>query len=202
MARRRAPIGVILAGGLGRRMGGSKAVVRLGGRPLILYPLEALTLALDDVAVIAKADTLLPGLPGVTVWIEPPTPRHPLVGITHALALASRRPIVVCAADLPFVTPELIDRLAHVDPAGAPAVIASREGEMQPLLGCYQQAASKPLASAAATADTPLREAVAAIGPRLFEVEDVDELFNVNAPDDLLQAAAMLDRRRGSSIRT
>jgi molybdenum cofactor guanylyltransferase len=196
MARRRPPIGVILAGGLGRRMGGSKAVVRLGGRPLILYPLEALTLALDDVAVIAKADTLLPSLPGVTIWIEPSAPRHPLVGITHALALAGRRPIVVCAGDLPFVTPELIDRLAHADPGGAPAVIASHEGEMQPLLGCYQQAAAKPLAQAAAAADTPLREVVAAIGPRQLVVEDVEELFNVNAPDDLLMASAMLDRRR------
>lgn len=196
MGRRRPPIGVILAGGLGRRMGGSKALVKLGGRPLILYPLDALTLALDEVAVIAKADTLLPSLPGVTIWIEPPTPRHPLVGITHALALAGRRPIVVCAGDLPFVTPELIDRLAHADPAGAPAVIASREGEMEPQLGCYQQAASNLLAPAAAAADIPLREAVAAIGPRLFEVEDAEELFNVNAPDDLLMASAMLDRRR------
>jgi molybdopterin-guanine dinucleotide biosynthesis protein A len=177
-------------------MGGSKAVVRLGGRPLILYPLEALTLALDDVAVIAKADTLLPSLPGTTIWIEPPAPRHPLIGITHALALAGRRPIVVCASDLPFVTPELIDRLAHADPAGAPAVVATHEGEMQPLLGCYQQTASKLLAPAAAAAETPLREAVAAIGPRLFEVDDVEELFNVNAPDDLLMASAMLDRRR------
>jgi molybdenum cofactor guanylyltransferase len=196
MARRRPPIGVILAGGVGRRMGGSKAVVRLGGRPLILYPLEALALALDDVAVIAKADTLLPSLPGVTIWIEPPTPRHPLVGITHALALAGRRAILVCAGDLPFVTPELIDRLAHADPAGTPAVVASLDGEMQPLLGCYQQAAAAPLAPAAAAANVPVRDAIAAIGPRLFEVEDPDELFNVNAPDDLLMASAMLDRRR------
>jgi len=196
MARRRPPIGVVLAGGPGRRMGGSKAMVRLAGRPLIVYPLEALTMALDDVAVIAKADTLLPSLPGVTIWIEPPTPRHPLVGIAHALALADHRPVLVCAADLPFVTPELIDRVAHADPAGAPAVVASLEGEMRPLLGCYQQAASRPLAPDAANVDTPLREAVAAIGPRLFEVEDAEELFEVNAPDDLLMASAMLDRRR------
>lgn len=177
-------------------MGGSKALVKLGGRPLILYPLEALRLALEDVAVIAKADTRLPSLPGVTIWIEPSLPRHPLVGIAHALALAERRPVVVCASDLPFVTPELVDRLAHAEPAGAPAVVASLEGEMQPLLGCYQQAAAAALAPAAVAADRPLREAVAPIGPRLFEVEDPEVLFNVNAPDDLLMAAAMLDRRR------
>ena len=196
MGRRRPPIGVILAGGLGRRIGGAKAVVKLCGRPLIAYPLEALTLALDEVAVIAKADTMLPSLPGVTIWIEPPEPRHPLVGITHALAFASGREAVVCAADLPFVTPELIDRIAHTDPAGAPAVVATRNGVMQPLLGCYQQLAGELLLSASEAAGQPLREAVAAIGPRLFEVEDPEALFNVNAPDDLLMASAMLDRRR------
>jgi molybdopterin-guanine dinucleotide biosynthesis protein A len=196
MGRRRPPIGVILAGGAGRRIGGSKAMVKLAGKPLIAYPLEALTLALDDVAVIAKADTLLPSMPGVTIWIEPVTPRHPLVGLAHALAFAAGRPVVVCAADLPFVTPELIDRIAHTDPDEAPAVVATREGMMQPLLGCYQQRAAELLAPAAAAARGPLLEAVAAIGPRLFEVEDPDALFDVDAPDDLLLASAMLDRRR------
>ena len=64
MLRRRPPIGVILAGGQGRRIGGSKAVVQLAGQPLITYPLEAVRTALGDVAVVAKADTQLPSLPG------------------------------------------------------------------------------------------------------------------------------------------
>jgi hypothetical protein len=41
----------------------------------------------------------------------------------------------------------------------------------------------------------PVREALLGIGPRLFEVDDPDVLFKINAPDELLQAAAMLDRR-------
>ena len=40
-----------------------------------------------------------------------------------------------------------------------------------------------------------LRDAVLALRPRLLEIDDADALFNVNAPEDLLQAAAMLDRR-------
>jgi molybdopterin-guanine dinucleotide biosynthesis protein A len=189
---------VILAGGEGRRIGGAKAMVRLSGRPLIAYPLEAVALALDDVAVLAKADTPLPSLPGVTIWVEPALPRHPLTGITYALGFAEGRSVLVCAADLPFVTPELIDRLAHVDPGGAPAVVATREGMMQPLLGCYQPRAAELLAAASEAADRPVREAVEAIAPLLFEVEDPDELFNVDAPDDLLMATAMIDRRRGA----
>jgi molybdenum cofactor guanylyltransferase len=196
MRRSRGPIGVILAGGIGRRIGGSKAMVKLCGTPLIAYPLEAISLALDDVVVLAKRDSELPGLPGVTVWIEPDTPRHPLVGLAYALEFARGRAALVCAADLPFVTPELVDRIAHADRGGAPAIVAAHEGAMQPLLGCYQPAAADLLRAVTTTVDRPLREVVAAINPRLLEVEDPDSLFNVNAPDDLLQAAAMLDRRR------
>src|SRR5438477_12761169 len=80
MGGKSAPVGVILAGGAGRRIGGSKALVKLHGRPLISYPLAAMREALGDIAIVAKADTELPSLPGVTVWIEPDVPRHPLVG--------------------------------------------------------------------------------------------------------------------------
>ncbi len=193
------PVGVVLAGGLGRRIGGAKATVELAGRPLICYPLDALTAVLADVAVLAKADTELPSLPGATVWVEPQVQHHPLVGISQALALAGGRPVLVCALDLPFVSEELITRLSAEDPAGAPAVLASCRGMMQPLLGCYQQGAIELIGPAG---DRPLRELVAAIKPRLVEVEDPDALFNVNAPDDLLRAAAKLDRRRSAGERT
>ena len=196
------PIGVILAGGVGRRIGGSKAIVKLRGRPLIMYPLQALTLALGEVAVLAKPDTELPSLSGVTVWIEPATPQHPLVGISHALALAGDRPVLVCAADLPLVSPALIERLAHADPAGAPAVLAARDGVMQPLLGCYYQSAAARLGTGADVTSRRVREAVAAIGPRLLEVGDPDELFSVNSPYDLLQVTAILDARVRRPTRT
>lgn len=199
MRRRFDPIGVILAGGKGRRIGGSKAIVELCGRPLISYPLAALQASLGDVAVIAKADTELPSMPGVTVWIEPELPRHPLVGIVEALALAAGRPVLVCGVDLPFVTPELIGRIAATDPLDAPAVVPICAGKLQPLLALYLPAALNLLGRGSHIADAPLRELVAAIGPRPIEIEvgDCDAFFNVNVPEELLQAAAMLDRRAG-----
>jgi molybdopterin-guanine dinucleotide biosynthesis protein A len=187
------PIGVVLAGGRGRRMGGAKAIVELAGRPLICYPLEALAAALDEVAVLAKADTELPSLPGATIWVEPQPHHHPLVGISQALALAGGRPVLVCAVDLPLVTPELVRRLAAEDPGGAPAVLASSRGAVQPLLGCYRPRA---LALLGPALDRPLRELVAAIKPRLLEVDDPDVLLNVNEPRELPRAAAALERRR------
>jgi molybdopterin-guanine dinucleotide biosynthesis protein A len=177
-------------------MGGRKSTVELAGRPLISYPLNALSAALTEVAVIAKADTELPSLPGVTVWIEPQEPHHPLAGIVQAIGLAGDRPVLVCAADMPFVTRKLIERLAAEDlGAATPAVIAKHENTAQPLLGVYRPVAVRVLARGAAEG-LSVNETVVTLGPRLLEVEDPDELFNVNTPDDLLQAAAMLDRRR------
>jgi molybdopterin-guanine dinucleotide biosynthesis protein A len=193
MPRAPAPIGVILAGGLGARIGGSKAIVELRGRPLISYPCDAVRRALGKVVILAKADSELPSIPGVTVWVEPQTPRHPLIGILHALGLAAGRPVLVCPVDLPFVTAEVILRLAETDPGAAPAVVAAAEGRVQPLLGCYRPAAEELLRSTGFTPDTPVRTAVAAIGAEVLEVDPL-ALFNVNSPDDLLQAAAMLDR--------
>jgi molybdenum cofactor guanylyltransferase len=186
------PIGVILAGGRGRRMGGAKTTVLLKGRPLISYPLEAVSAALAEVVVLAKAQTELPSLPGTTVWIESEPVHHPAIGILQALGLAGGRPVLVCASDLPFVTPELVRELASSDPEGAPAVVASARGSMQPLLGCYLPRAARLML---AGDERPLREQIAALDPRIHEVDDPRELFNVNAPEDLLQAAAMLDRQ-------
>jgi molybdenum cofactor guanylyltransferase len=189
-------MGVVLAGGLGRRIGGGKAMVALDRRPLITYPLEAVWRAVGNVTIVAKLDTELPSVPGVTVWLEPDQPRHPLTGILHALSLADGRPVIVCAGDMPLVTSELIRAIARAEPGPAGAVLASAQGQLQPLLGCFQPTVLEPLAQAAHHPEMRLKDVMSALGPRLYEVEDPELLFNVNTPDDLLQAAAMLDRRR------
>jgi molybdenum cofactor guanylyltransferase len=188
------PVGAVLAGGLGRRLGGSKATVRLSGRPLICYALDALGGALQEVVVVAKADTELPSLPGVTVWIEPTAPRHPVVGILQALGMADGRRVLTCPLGLPFVTSGLVRELAGADPGGAPAVIAGVGGVQLPLLGCYEPAAAELLGPAGT--GVRVGDAVAAIAPRVIEVAAPEQLFSVDAPEDLLGAAAILDRRR------
>ena len=200
MRFRTRPVGAVLAGGGGRRIGGDKAIVELNGRPLISYPLEAVRQTLGQVAILAKADTKLPYVSGVTVWIEPDARRHPLVGITQALALADGRPVLVCGADLPFVTAKLVQRLAKANPGRAPAVVASAHGVIQPLLGCYQRRALELLRRGALDVSRPVRDSVAALDPVLLEVDDPDELFDVDSPADLLQAAAMMDRRAATEL--
>jgi molybdenum cofactor guanylyltransferase len=188
-------IGVVLAGGAGRRIGGGKATVALRGTPLVAYPIAALQAVLADVAVVAKRDTTLPLLPRVRIWTEPDAPRHPLAGIVHALAAANGREVLVCAGDLPFISGTLLRTLLDADPAGAPAVVPRAGGRLQPLLARYLPQARAPLAAALAGAgrSAPLTEHVAALAPRVLELDDERPFFNVNLPEDLLTAAALLD---------
>ncbi len=189
--RKPQPIGVILAGGVGRRIGGDKAVVDLCGRPLISYPLRAMRSVTADLAVVAKSDTRLPPLAGISVWIEPDEPRHPLVGLVHALERASGRAVLVCAADMPLITAAVLRSLADADTGAAPAVIATGLGGLQPQLGRYESAARASLAPAAAEGRRSLRETVAALGPTLVEVPE-RVLFNVNTAEDLARAEEWL----------
>jgi molybdenum cofactor guanylyltransferase len=192
--RRRAPIAVVLAGGVGRRIGGDKATVELDGRPLLLYPLATLHAAFDEVAVVAKPETVLPALdPDVRVWREGDDHHHPLVGVTYALRCAHGRPVVVVAADMPFVSRALVTALARERARGAPAVVPRAVGRLQPLCARYDPPALAALAGFDPAARA--QDVVAALGPRVLDWPDDEPFFNVNAPEDLLHAAALLGGR-------
>jgi molybdenum cofactor guanylyltransferase len=188
---KRRPLGAVLAGGRARRLGGAKATAPLAGRPLLAWPLEALAGVLDEVVVVAKAATALPPLE-VEVWVEPDEPSHPRAGIVHALARADGRAVLVCAADLPFVTPELLCRLRDEPAEGTPAVVPRAGGRLQPLLARYEPAALPRLLDA--PAGQALTASVEALAPRVVEC-DADAFVNVNTPEDLAGAAQRIARR-------
>ena len=180
------PLGVVLAGGLGRRMGAPKATAVLGGRPLIEYPLDALAATCARVVVVAKRDTDLP--PDVERWDEPDDPRHPIAGITHALERAGG-PIVVCAADMPFVSADVLGLVADELQPGLKAVVGFCEGKLEPLLAAYAPEAHEVLVGA--PPGEPLRRTVESLMPVLVDVAP-EIVFNVNTPEDLAEAERRL----------
>lgn len=179
--------GVVVAGGRGTRMEGAKATALLGGRPLISYPLGALQRICERVVVVCKADTELPQL-AVPRWNEPDEPRHPVAGIGYALERAGG-PILVCAADMPFVTPDVLALIAAELQPGVKAAAAVADGRLEPLLAAYTHQALASLGGAAA--NEPLRRTVEALIPVLVEVPAA-AAFNVNTRADLDAAAERL----------
>ena len=189
--------GVVLAGGAGRRMApaGVKAAVLLGGRPLAAYPVAALAAVCDRVAVVCKNETELPDLRPAERWEEPDEPRHPLAGILFALERAAG-PVLVCAADMPFVTPaacrSLLAAAAGRGAAVPRAAVAVSDGALEPLLGVYAPGAAETLA--AAPPDAPLRAAVEALDPARVALP-ARITASVNTPEELAEAEAAVAGR-------
>jgi len=189
----RTAIGVVLAGGRSRRIGGAKALAQLGGRPLISYPLAALSAAGLDPVVVAKRQSPLPEL-DCLVLREPALPSHPLCGVIAALRWGGSRPVVVVGCDMPFVTGPLLAWLAGLDGLVVPEV----DGRLQPLLARYEPAHAGAL-EIALRAGCSMRDAITALKPRLVgepELQrfgDPGRLFlNVNDPIDLRVAERLL----------
>jgi len=200
-------LGVVLAGGVGSRIGGAKASAELHGQPLIAYPLAAVAEAGLEPLVCAKPGQSLPFCASpagsdraeepqneIRVLEEPAEPRHPLCGIVAALRAGEGRPIVALACDLPFVPAALIRALAE---APEPLVAPSLGGRLQPLCGRYEPSLLPEL-EAALGREEPLTRTVEGLEPRRLEGEELERfgdperiLLNVNNPDDLRRAESL-----------
>lgn len=180
------PPGVILAGGLSRRMGQDKATVLLGGRRVIDHVVARLSpqvaaLAVNsntalDVGLPLLADTV-PGWPG------------PLAGVLAALDWADglgAEAVVTVAVDTPFLPADLVARLAA---AGAPAVAVS--DRVHPVCGLWPVAARGALRAALAGGLRRVRDwdVVAGAAPVAFPAET---MLNLNTPGELAAAEARL----------
>jgi molybdopterin-guanine dinucleotide biosynthesis protein A len=173
-------IGIVLAGGAGRRMGGRKSERLLAGRPLASYPAAALAEVCERVALVGEG----PELPGVELWDdEPAEPRHPLTGIVHALERADGNPILVCAADMPFVEPGTLRAIATA--ASDSVAVAVTGNRLQPVLALYTPAALPALMRA--EPGEPLTRTVERLDPIRIEVPAA-QARSIDTPEQLAEA--------------
>lgn len=179
-------VGVVLAGGRGRRIGGDKATVELRGIPLLHYPLRALAEVTPRQAVVAKAESVLPALPdGVLRWVEPDEPRHPLCGVVHALREAGGDAVLCCAVDLPLLDVATLRALLTAPADGRFCVVAKSGGQLQPLCALWRTEALPVLELLGP--DVSMRGLVGALDPVVVTIADARVFTNVNVPEDLLQ---------------
>lgn len=177
----------ILAGGLGRRIGGDKAMASLAGRPLISYPVDAATAAGLEVVVVAKRTTRLPPL-DVPVLLEPDEPTHPLLGIITALE--HHAAVLAIPCDMPFLDPTDLVALAQM----AADVAILRPG--QPFPAMYRDAMLPQLRHALEVrASVRSTQAHPLLGPESSAATREATQITVNTAEDLAEAERILSRR-------
>ncbi|MGB8883194.1 MAG: molybdenum cofactor guanylyltransferase MobA [Azonexus sp.] len=105
--------GVILAGGLGRRMGGTdKGLQELHGRPLVAWVSERLTPQVDELLINANQNVERYAAFGDRVVPDQiPDYAGPLAGVHAALSAAAYPLVATAPCDSPFLPADLVFRL-------------------------------------------------------------------------------------------
>jgi molybdopterin-guanine dinucleotide biosynthesis protein A len=192
-------IGVILAGGLARRMGGGDKCFRpLLGRPILDWIVERAVPQITFMIISANGDASRFQDYALPVVADPVEGfQGPLAGILAAMDWgASQHPhikwIVSFPADAPFVPPDLVGR--YLDAAkmqGADLAFAHSAGRSHPVCGLWSTSLAIDLRHAL------IEEKIRKIDQwtarhRLvevaFETEPYDPFFNINKTDDLKRA--------------
>src|SRR5438046_88594 len=139
------PLGLVLAGGLARRMGGGdKARIHVGGKTILERVLARLTPQCARVILNANGDPARfadAGLPVVADSV--PDFAGPLAGILAGLDwTAAHRPdcsvVASVATDAPFLPEDLVERLARgTEAADAELARAASGGQAHPVIGLW-----------------------------------------------------------------
>lgn len=196
--------GVVLAGGLARRMGGGdKALLELGGRPILAHVIERLEPQVGSIVINANGDPARFADYGLPVAADPIDGfAGPLAGVLAGFDWARENVpdagwMVTVASDTPFFPSDLVARmLAAVEAEGAEMACAASGGRHHPVFGLWPVRLAEDLRRAMIDEDIrkvdiwTARYRLAAVE---FGTDPFDPFFNANRPEDLEKARNLLD---------
>jgi molybdopterin-guanine dinucleotide biosynthesis protein A len=187
---------VILAGGEGRRMGGGKPLALLAGQSLLDRAIALARTWTGDTAVSLRHAGQFAVPEGVFSLLDRDGP-GPLAGIRAALDFASEQgleAVLTIPCDVPFAPADLAGRLYGALLPSAGAALATSGGMLHPACALWKVTALAALPAYGRTGKSSLRGFAAFVGFATAEwpCEPFDPFFNVNSPEDLAVAEALL----------
>jgi molybdopterin-guanine dinucleotide biosynthesis protein A len=193
------PLGVVLAGGLARRMGGGdKARLRIGGRTILERVLARLKPQCAALILNANGDPARFADTGLAVVPDSiPGFAGPLAGILAGLDWVAREApdvadVVTVPGDCPFLPEDLVARLSAARAREAAPLACARSGEWRhPVVGLWPVALRGDLRHALVAEGLRKIEAWTArhgVAVADWPAVPVDPFFNINTPEDAAEA--------------
>ena len=202
MTEQFATLGVILAGGLARRMGGGDKTMRaIAGRPILDHVIERLAPQCASLILNANGDPArfdAWGLP--VVPDDVPDFAGPLAGVLAALDwTALHHPaiewVVSVAGDCPFLPRDLVARMQTERTAmQAELAVAASGDQSHPVVGLWKVSLREALRHALVVEECRKIDRWTAryrLVTTHWPVTPVDPFFNANTPDDVAEAEAL-----------
>ena len=187
----------IQAGGRSSRMGRDKALLPLGGMPLIEHVLQRVTGLGDEVLITTNRPDDYAFL-GLRMVGDRQPGAGALDGLLTALEAARGDRVMLLACDMPFVSRPLLDHMVGID-SDAEVVIPRCGGKLQPLHTIYAASCAASVRGALKEGEKRMISFFPSVQTWIVEQEILDQydpnglsFFNVNTPDDLVQAEKTL----------
>jgi molybdopterin-guanine dinucleotide biosynthesis protein A len=191
--------GVLLAGGLARRMGGGDKPMRtIAGRTILARVIARLSPQCDGLILNANGDPArfaAFGLPIIPDTVE--NFPGPLAGILAALDwTAANRPdvgyVLSAAADCPFLPRDLVARLHRARIAqSAQLAVAASDGQSHPVIGLWSVSLREELRHALVVENIRKIDRWTAryqLATVTWRTTPLDPFFNANTMDDIAEA--------------
>lgn len=185
-------VGIILAGGEGRRMGyQNKGLLPLAGKPMITHVIEKISTQVDRIYISANDDLTqyrafnLPVIKDEASWSN----QGPLAGIASVLRQLSEDDIIqVVSCDGPMIPDNLVATLsaARIASDSEIKVVYPETGERGHYL--YLQGQVKDLQEiekVLAQKDFRIRALLAKLNAKAVLFTDEDAFLNCNSPEDI-----------------
>jgi molybdopterin-guanine dinucleotide biosynthesis protein A len=186
-------VGVVLAGGEGRRMGREKGDLAVDdGVSLAGHAALALGPLCGTVVISVAPDGENPAPDYSVVRDSEPAGRGPLAGIDAAFGATGGADLLVLACDYPRVETKTLEAiLGHATPDDEMVIVTDGRGRDHPLVGLWRRSMEEPVRTALRIGLYKVRSLLAEarvrrLGPTDFPGQDLDAaLINVNTRADL-----------------